>query len=240
MKEEIESLRRKSEQGSQQTQGEVWEREVADTLIIKFPHDRIRRIKKGESGADIIQDVYNTQGKLCGSLLWESKKTANWNDAWLPKLKNDQIAVKADTAIIVSHVLPKDMTTFDLREDVWITGPDCLVPVAGALRHLLIEVASTKRINEGHKEKAELVYEYATSAHFRQRVRALNDSYTSMQVDLKAERKAITKQWAKREAQLDRMLEATTGMYGDLQGIAGQNAFTEIEGMSFDALEAGE
>ena len=29
------------------------------------------------------------------------------------------------------------------------------------------------------------------------------------------------KQWAKREEQTDRVLQATVGMYGDLQGIAG-------------------
>jgi hypothetical protein len=239
MKAEIENLKRKSEQGSQQVQGEVWEKEVSDVLSAKFPGDIFRRVAKGESGADIVHDVYNSQGKLCGSLLWESKKTKTWKDEWLGKLKKDQRAIKADTAVIVSHVLPKDMTTFDNREDVWVTGPDCLVAVAGALRHLLIEVASTKRSNEGHKDKAGLVYDYVTSLSFRQRVKALVETYTAMQADLKAERKVFIKQWAKREAQLDRMIEATSGMYGDLQGIAGQNV-PELEGLSFEALEAGE
>ncbi|HEY5329411.1 MAG TPA: DUF2130 domain-containing protein [Acidobacteriaceae bacterium] len=238
MKAEIENLKRKSEQGSQQLQGEAWERELADILSSRFPSDVFRRIAKGESGADIVQEVYNAQGKLCGSLLWESKRTKVWKDEWLTKLKRDQREMKADTAVIVSHALPKDLKTFDNREDVWVTGPDCLIAVAGSLRHLLIEVASTKRSNEGYKDKAEMVYEYVTSLPFRQRVKALVETYTTMQADLKAERKAITRQWAKREAQLDRMIEATGGMYGDLQGIAGQSV-PELEGLGFEALEAG-
>ena len=42
-----------------------------------------------------------------------------------------------------------------------------------------------------------------------------------MQDDLDKERKAIMKQWAKREEQIERVMGATVGMYGDLQGIAG-------------------
>ena len=42
-----------------------------------------------------------------------------------------------------------------------------------------------------------------------------------MQEDLDKEKKAITKQWAKRTEQIDRVMQATVGMYGDLQGIAG-------------------
>ena len=50
------------------------------------------------------------------------------------------------------------------------------------------------------------------------------------------ERKAIIKQWAKREEQIERVMGATVGMYGDLQGIAGKS-LQEIEGLEFPALE---
>lgn len=42
-----------------------------------------------------------------------------------------------------------------------------------------------------------------------------------MQEGLDKEKKAITKQWAKREEQIERVMQSTVGMYGDLQGIAG-------------------
>ena len=44
------------------------------------------------------------------------------------------------------------------------------------------------------------------------------------------------KHWAKREEQTDRVLQATVGMYGDLQGIAGKT-LQEIEGLELKALD---
>ena len=57
-----------------------------------------------------------------------------------------------------------------------------------------------------------------------------------MQEDLDKERKAIMKQWAKREEQIERVMGATVGMYGDLQGIAGKS-LQEIEGLELAALK---
>jgi hypothetical protein len=238
MQTEIENLKRKSDQGSQQTQGEAMERELMDVLSAKFPQDTFTRVPKGVSGGDCMQQIYNSSGKLCGTILWESKNTKNWGKDWLSKLKGDQRAAKADTAILISNVLPEEVTHFAQMEGLWVTGWNCLVPVANSLRHLLIEIASTRRANEGHKEKAALVYEYVTSSGFKHRVQALVETFSAMQNDLNQEQRVIGKQWAKRQAQLDRMSEATTGMYGDLQGIAG-NSVPELEGIGFDALEAG-
>jgi hypothetical protein len=61
-----------------------------------------------------------------------------------------------------------------------------------------------------------------------------------MQSDLHAEQMAIKKVWAKRQSQLDRMVGATTGMYGDLQGIAGQSVVPELDGIGFESLGSGE
>jgi hypothetical protein len=238
MKTEIENLKRKSEQGSQQIQGEAQEQEISETLMNKFPRDIITRVKKGEFGGDCVQQVYNAQGKLCGTILWESKRTQKWSETWIPKLKSDQHTAKADVAIIVSQMLPKGMGVFGQSGDVWVAGLDCIVPVAGSLRHLLIEVASTKRSSEGQQDKAALIYKYVTSVGFRQRVKELTEAFTIMQEDLKSEQKAIKKQWAKRETQLDRMMDATTGMYGDLQGIAGKSVL-ELEGVGFGSLGSG-
>ena len=43
------------------------------------------------------------------------------------------------------------------------------------------------------------------------------------------------KQWAKREEQIMRVMSATVGMYGDLQGIAGRS-LQEIEGLELKSL----
>jgi hypothetical protein len=85
----------------------------------------------------------------------------------------------------------------------------------------------------------EMIYQYMTGPRFRQRVQAIVEAFSSMQEDLDKEKKAITKQWAKREEQIDRVMRSTVGMYGDLQGIAGKTV-QEIEGLDLKALEGGE
>ncbi len=83
----------------------------------------------------------------------------------------------------------------------------------------------------------EMVYQYLMVPRFRQRVQAIVEGFTSMQEDLDKERKVIMKQWAKREEQIDRVMQSTVGMYGDLQGIAGKT-LQEIEGLEFKSLDA--
>ena len=81
----------------------------------------------------------------------------------------------------------------------------------------------------------EIVYQYLTGPRFRQRVQAIVEAFSSMQEDLNKEKKALMKQWAKREEQIGRVMVATVGMFGDLQGIAGKS-FQEIEGLDLAAL----
>lgn len=235
MQRQIEDLRRKSEQGSQQLQGEVQELELESLLRSKFPLDGIEPVPKGEFGGDCSQRVVGPLGQLCGTILWESKRTKNWVDGWLPKLRSDQRAAKAEMAVLVSQVLPKEIETFDLIDGVWVTTPRCAIPVAIVLRQSLIDLALARQAGEGQQTKMEMVYQYLTGPRFRLRVEAIVEKFSDMQEDLEKERKVMTKQWAKREEQIRSVIEATAGMYGDLQGIAGKG-FQEIEGLDIKMI----
>jgi hypothetical protein len=235
MQRQIEDLKRRAEQGSQQLQGEVQELELEALLGTRFPRDTIQPVPKGEFGGDILHRVIGPLGQQCGTILWESKRTKNWSDGWLPKLREDQRAAKAEIAVIISQVLPKDVETFGFVEDVWVAHPRVALPMAISLRQTLIEVAGARQASEGQQTKMEMVYGYLTGPRFRQRVQAIVEAFSSMRDDLDRERKAITKQWAKREEQIDRVMQATVGMYGDLQGIAGKT-LQEIEGLEFQGL----
>jgi hypothetical protein len=176
-------------------------------------------------------------GQQCGSIIWESKRTKTWSDTWLPKLRDDQRAAKAEVAVIVTQVLPKEVDTFDLIDGVWVTNPNSTLPVALVLRHALLDVATARNVSEGQQTKKEILYQYLTGPRFRQRVQAIVEAFSSMSEDLDKEKKVITKQWAKREEQIDRVMQSTVGMYGDLQGIAGKS-LQEIEGLEFKMLES--
>jgi hypothetical protein len=235
MQKQIEDLKRRAEQGSQQLQGEVQELEIEAALRGRFPRDAIQPVPKGEYGGDVVHRVVGPLGQPCGTILWECKRTKNWSDGWLPKLREDQRAAKADIAVMISQALPKGCETFDLVDGVWVAHPRVLLPIAITLRNTLVEVASARQASEGRQTKMEMVYQYLTGARFRQRIQAIVEAFSSMRDDLDRERKAITKQWAKREEQIDRVMQATVGMYGDLQGIAGRT-LQEIEGLEFQGL----
>ncbi len=235
MQQKIEELKQKAEQGSQQMQGEVQELELEALLRAKFPFDTVEPVPKGEFGGDALQRVVSPGGQACGTILWESKRTRNWSDGWLAKLREDQRAAKAELAVIVSQVLPKGVETFDVVDGVWVASPRAALPVATILRHSLLQVSLARQASEGQHTKTEMVYQYLTGPRFRHRVEAIVEAFTSMQEDLDKERKAIMKQWAKRDAQIERVMNATVGMYGDLQGIAGKSLL-EIEGLEIAAL----
>lgn len=235
MQKQIEDLKRRAEQGSQQLQGEVQELELEALLSAKFPRDGILPVPKGEFGGDVLQRVVGPLGQQCGMILWESKRTKNWSDGWLAKLREDQRSAKAEIAVIISQVLPKDVESFEFVEGVWVAHPKVTLPLAMVLRQTLIEVATARQASEGQQSKMEMVYQYLTGPRFRQRVQAIVEAFSSMREDLDRERKAITRQWAKREEQIDRVMQATVGMYGDLQGIAGRT-LQEIEGLEFQGM----
>jgi hypothetical protein len=235
MQKQIEDLKRRAEQGSQQLQGEVQELELEALLTAKFPRDTIQPVPKGEFGGDVLQRVVGPLNQICGTILWESKRTKNWSDGWLPKLREDQRAAKAEIAVIISQALPKDVETFDLVDGVWVAQPKVILPIAVTLRNTLIEIASARQASEGQQTKMEMVYGYLTGPRFRQRVQAIVEAFSSMKKDLDQEKKALTRQWAKREEQIDRVMQATVGMYGDLQGIAGRT-LQEIEGLEFQGM----
>ena len=235
MQKTIEELKQKAEQGSQQLQGEVQELELENLLRAKFPYDTIEPVPKGEFGGDALQRVVSPGGQQCGTILWESKRTRNWSDGWLAKLREDQRTAKADISVLVSQALPKGVESFEIIDGVWVTSPRAALPVATVLRHTLLQVSMARQVSEGQQTKTEMVYQYLTGPRFRHRVEAIVEAFTSMQEDLDKERKAIMKQWAKREGQIERVMEATVGMYGDLQGIAGKS-LQEIDGIEIAAL----
>ncbi|WP_441252091.1 DUF2130 domain-containing protein [Tardiphaga sp. 71_E8_N1_1] len=232
----IEELKRKADQGSQQTQGEAMELELETLLRNKFPLDRVEPVGKGEFGGDIVHHVSGATGQPAGVILWEFKRTKNWSDGWLGKLREDQRNAKADVALIVSQTLPKDLETFDLIDGVWVAHPRCAIPVAIALRHSLIELSGARTSQLGQQSKMELVYQYLTGPRFRQRLEGIVEKFDELKEDLDKERKFMNRVWAKREGQIQGVLDSTVGMYGDLQGIAGK-ALPEIASLDTPLLE---
>ena len=212
-------LSRKLEQGSQQTQGEVLELELEEILKVEFPYDEIVPVPKGVRGADVVQKVKDNSGRMCGQIIWESKKTKAWSNGWIQKLKDDQRMIKADLAVIVSVALPEDVKGFVLRNGVWICDIKLVVALAVALRINLLNVSRERAMSVGKNEKMEILYSYLTGVEFKQRVEAIVEAFSSMDQGLRKERMAYEKIWSEREKQIKKVITNTVGMYGDLSGL---------------------
>lgn len=236
LRKQIDELKRKAEQGSQQLQGEVQELDIESQLADRFPLDDIDPVGKGRNGGDTLQTVRNRAGAACGSIVWESKRTKRWQDTWLAKLREDQRVARADCAVIVSDVLPDGVTTFEQIDGIWVCSRQCVVALAAALRAGLIEVSKVQRASSGRQEKAEVVYSYLCSSEFKHHVSGIVESFIAMKADLDSEIRSTKARWKKREKQLDCVVTSTAGMYGDLQGIVGTTLPT-IEGLEVPALE---
>lgn len=235
---QIEDLKRRAEQGSQQAQGEVLEIALEELLKSLFPTDAIEPVPKGVRGADVVQRVFNERGMDCGLILWESKRTRHWSPQWLPKLRDDLRMVGASRSVIVSEQLPEHIRHFGQIDGVWVASWACVHPVAVMLRESLIGVAKSRRALDGQHGKMELVYNYLTGQEFCNRVSGIAEAFATMRQDLEREKQVFQTQWNKRAKQLERVLLNTTGLYGDLQGIIG-STLPEIRGMGLSALDEG-
>ncbi|MCH7750714.1 MAG: DUF2130 domain-containing protein [Planctomycetes bacterium] len=236
---QLEEMKRRAEQGSQQTQGEVLEIALENLLKEHFPSDVIEPVAKGVKGADVIQHVFDGNGRECGSILWETKRTKSWSDKWLSKAIDDQQEAKTSCVCIVSMAMPDGIDNIGELNSVWVASWSCARSAAMALRRVLIESSQARLATEGQHGKMELVYNYLSGHEFRNRIRGLVEPYIEMQADLESEKRAFNKHWNKRQKQLDRAISSTTGLFGDLQGIIG-NELQEIEGMDLLALEVTE
>jgi hypothetical protein len=221
LKKTIEELRRKSEQGSMQLQGEAQELLLEELLAEHFPFDAIEEVGKGVEGADCIQTVRNGSGQECGKIIYESKRTKSWSNGWIEKLKADKRNRNADVAILVTQTFPKDMERFGEKEGVWVCGFNEVLGVAALVRSGIFRVFDAHKSQENRGDKMQLLYNYLTGNEFKSQVEAIAEGFMAMRQGIVKERVQMEKLWKEREKQLEKVLLSTSGMYGSVKGIAG-------------------
>jgi hypothetical protein len=236
---ELEDAKRKLQQGSQQTQGEVFELEFEELLKKEFPHDKIQPVGKGIKGGDIVQEVWDARGNFNGKILWELKNTKAWSEGWIDKLKGDKRAINAEEAVLISEILPTNMQTAGYREGVWVTKHEFVIGLASALRANLIQLYYAKQAAKGKDEKVEILYSYLSGVEFKHRIEAIIEAFSNMQSDIEKEKRYFSAKWAKDEKNIRQVIDNTYGMHGDFKGIMGTTLPT-IKGLEVEQLESGE
>jgi hypothetical protein len=224
----LDEMNRKVEQGSMQSQGETQEIALENLLQTTFPFDKIEEVGKGVRGADCIQLIRNNTGKECGKIIYESKRTKDFKQEWIDKLKADMRNAKADVAVIVTETMPKDLDQFGLKDDVWICNFNEVRALATVLRNGVIKIEQAKASQENKGDKMHTLYDYLIGNEFYNHISAVVQGFTAMKAALEKEKAAMNKLWKEREKQIELVSLNTTSMYGSIQGIAG-NSVKEIE-----------
>lgn len=220
----VEEMRRKSEQGSMQLQGEVQELMLESLLQTTFPFDKIEEVGKGVRGADCIQTVRNQFGNEVGKIIYESKRTKDFANDWIEKLKTDMRNLGADVAIIVTQTLPKDMDRFGEKDGVYICTFNEVRSVALLLRNALLKIADAKKSQENKGDKMVMLYDYLIGSEFSEQWKAIREGFMTMKLSIQKERDAMEKLWKAREKQLEKVLLNAAHIKGSIEGIAGADA----------------
>lgn len=219
-----EEMKRRAEQGLTQSQGEVQELLLEEMLRHQFPFDLIEEVGKGVKGADCIQTVRNNLGLDCGKIIYESKRTKEFANDWIDKLKHDMRSQSADVAILVTQTFPKGMTSFGEKNGVWICGFHEAKAVAVLLRDSLVRIANATRNQENKGDKMHMLYDYLTSNEFAEQWKAIREGFMSMRLSIQKEKDLMEKIWKAREKQLEKVLLNTAHIKGSVEGIAGQDS----------------
>ncbi|NVP17524.1 DUF2130 domain-containing protein [Candidatus Gracilibacteria bacterium] len=222
LKRSLDDAKRKAEQASQQIQGDIQEEDLKNIITQAFPIDKIDDVATGVKGADLIQTVKNNFGQSIGIIVWESKNTKSWQDAWVMKLKDDKLKSNGNIAILVTSVLPKEIKHFGMVEDVMVCSPEYAIAVATMLRDKLLSISKVEKSLEGKDIKMEMLYKYLSSQEFSGKISMMVDVFSNLKSGIDAERRAMEKNWKRREKDLERATFAITGMYGELESLMGQ------------------
>jgi len=233
LRKQLDEMKRKAEQGSMQTQGEVQELALEVLLTDLFKFDSIQEVPKGQNGADTVHVVRTQFGKECGVIAYESKRTKNFSEAWIGKLKDDMRAHGANHGILVTDVMPKDMQTFGLRNGVWICTFKEVTGLASAIRQICITEANIKASEVNRTEKIQALYNYLMSTEFKQRVEAIIEATAEMRNNIDKERRSMLTFWKKQEKAIDQMGFLVTDIVGSIDGISG-NALGPIRGLQLE------
>ena len=230
-------MRRKSEQGSMQLQGEVQELALEEMLRTHFPFDIISEVGKGVKGADCIQTVRNHFGQECGKIIYESKRTNAFANDWIEKLKADMRSQGADVAVIVTQAMPKDFNHFGEKDGIWICSFTDVKAVAHMLRDGIIKIYNATKSQDNKGDKMHLLYDYLTSREFAEQWQAIREGFMSMKLSIQRERDAMERLWKAREKQLEKVLLSAAHVRGSIEGISGTDVDLNLLEDSTDADE---
>jgi len=210
--------------------GDGGEIDVFEDLREAFPGDRITRIKKGQPGADILHEVLH-KGQACGRILIDSKVRQGWQNAFVTKLRQDQVEAGAEQAILATSVFPSGEKEMYMDSDVIIINPARVVHIAHILRQAMITMHVRGLSMKERAGKMNKLYGLITSESYgRKFSEAGKVAQEILDLDVQ-EKKAHDNVWRKRGSFATRINNVLREIETDVAGvIEGDDEIAGTEG----------
>ena len=240
---ELDTAKRKVEQGSQQLQGEVAELLLEEYIQNEYPNDEVKEVPKGVNGADCLHIIKDDFGNVCGSILYESKRTKEFNKEWLDKLKLDSINAKSELSVLITKTMPKDREKTHFKEGILVCTFSDFKGVLAVLRQSIINAFKLKNALQNKDEKNHILYEYLNSKEFNTQITFILKTYQNMKEELEAEKKAMQNIWKKRQRAIENLsfnstsiVSSLNAIFSDLKGgnLIGDDGLKELENLAKD------
>ncbi len=225
--EQLQDMQRRLQKKPADEHGEGAELELFELLKAAFPDDRIRRVEKGAMGADIVHDVVEN-GKVCGKIVYDRKNRSDWKTKYATKLRDDQIAEKADHAILSTNKFPEGEHQLCMREHVILACPARVPLLAELLRGHIILTHELRVSNEARDEKTAELYAFINSERCRQLLDSIETLVKKLEEIDVAEQKAHSGVWKKRGELLKSVLKANGVFCFEIDRIIGTAADDQV------------
>jgi hypothetical protein len=205
----LEDLARQLEKKTANELGEGAEIDLFEALKNEFEGDRIKRVGKGAAGADIIHKIIHND-KLCGKIVYDSKNRNAWRNEYVTKLRDDQVAEKAEHAILAALKFPSDQSQLCIQDGVIIANPARVVALVQMIRRHVVQVHTLRLSNTERAKKTADLYEFIRSERCTQLFERIDGHAESLCKLQEQEKKAHEAAW-NRQSTLYRGIQKTCG-----------------------------
>lgn len=168
LRKQVADLQRKLEDQAAR-KPEVIDIDVFEQLKGEFREDRVLRLPKGETGADLLMEI-KYKGVICGKIVIDSRSRGNWQTSYATKLRTDLVEQQADHAVLSTLHFPRGAAELARLDEVLLVHPARVVELIAILRQALMRMYKAKLSNVQRAEKKSRLYDHITSDTFRRKL----------------------------------------------------------------------
>ena len=214
----VEELQRQLERTTPQERGGISEEQLEELLKNSFATDKIERIGRGRSGADVKQEVI-WNGESCGLIIYECKDVQLWKNDFIEKLRKNRNELSADYAILVSTAFPAEEKHFCVVDDIPVIHPSAVAHLVRTVRNALIQMKRLDLTREESGEKFEDLLSYLSSPDFKNTMRGVTKSVDKLLVLQNKEKKQHEKTWKQQTTLFESINRDTIAVETKVEGI---------------------